>query len=143
MIRTLLALAILAGICASAIGIANADDKAAQDRPAHEMSAADTAKWIGFFDKLVATVVKSSSATCEQLASDVNKVIEANQDAVAIARTAHSAGRRLPQSAQQHMMEGVKKMVPALKRCGQDDRVRAAFAKLDLTRKDTAAARRR
>jgi hypothetical protein len=40
------------------------------------------------------------------------------------------------------MMEGVKKMVPGLNKCGQDDKVRAAFAKLDLTRKDVAARRR-
>jgi hypothetical protein len=139
MIRTVLALALLAGICASAYGIANADDKAARDK-APEMSAADTAKWLTFFDKLVASVVQSSGA-CAKMATDVNAVIDANRDAIAIARAAHAAGRRLPQAAQEHMMEGVKKMVPGLHRCGQDDKVRAAFAKLDLTRKDTAARR--
>jgi hypothetical protein len=139
MLRTVLAFALLAGICASAFRIANADDKAAQDKTP-EMSAADTAKWLGFFDKLVTSVVQSSG-TCEKMASDVNRVIDANQDAIAIARSAHAAGRRLPQAAQQHMLEGVKKMVPGLHRCGQDDKVRAAFAKLDLTRKEAAARR--
>lgn len=136
MTRTLLALALLAGICASAFGIANADDK-----PPQEMSAADTQKWVAFFDKLVDTVVKAS--TCDKLAGDVNKLVAANQDAIATAKAAHEAGRKLPQSAQQHMMTGVKKMVPGLQKCGQDDKVRAAFAKLDLTRKDTASARRK
>ena len=138
--RTLLTLALLTGICISAFRIANADDRPAQDT-AQEMSAADTTRWLTFFDALVTTVVKSSS-TCEQLATDVNRVIAANQDAIAIARAAHTAGRRLPPRAQQHMMEGVKKMVPGLNKCGQDDKVRAAFAKLDLTRKDVAARRR-
>ena len=46
MTRTLLAFAFLAGICASAIRIANADDKP------QEMSAADTQRWVTFFDKL-------------------------------------------------------------------------------------------
>ncbi|HEY5947484.1 MAG TPA: hypothetical protein VIV40_18400 [Kofleriaceae bacterium] len=133
--RTVLILAALAAICASAYGIANADDK-----PPQEMSAADTQKWLGFFDKLVTTVVKSSG-TCEKMATDVNHVIDANQDAIGVAKAAHAAGRKLPQTAQQHMMEGVKKMVPGLQKCGQDDKVRAAFAKLDLTRKDAAARR--
>ena len=130
MTRALLALAVIAGICAGAPGIASAE----------EMSAAETKKWITFFDKLVDTVVKASG-TCEKMATDVSKLIDANKDAVAVARGAHAAGRRLPQSAQQHMMEGVKKMVPGLNRCGNDDKVRAAFAKLDLTRKDAAARR--
>ena len=132
--RTVLAFALLAAICGTAIGIANADDKPA------EMSAADTTKWLTFFDKLVTTVVKSSG-TCEKLANDVSKTIDANQDAVAVAKAAHAAGKRLPQTAQQKMMDGVKKMVPVLEKCGQDNKVRAAFAKLDLTRKDAAARR--
>ena len=139
MTRTVLALALLVGICVSAYGIANADDKAAQNK-APEMSAADTTKWLAFFDKLVASVVQSSG-TCDKMASEVNRVIDTNKDAVAVARSAHAAGRRLPQHAQEHMLEGVKKMVPGLQRCGQDDKVRAAFAKLDLTRKEAAARR--
>lgn len=134
--RTVLAFALLALICASAIGIANADDQ-----PPVEMSQTDTTKWLAFFDKLVATVVNASSAPCDKMATDVNAVIDANQDAIALARSAHAAGRKLPQPAQEHMMVGVKKMVPAMQRCGSDDKVRAAFAKLDLTRKRAAARR--
>jgi hypothetical protein len=134
--RTVLALALLAGICLSAFGIANADDK----KPA-EMTAAEVTKWLGFFDKLVVTVVRTSSGPCDKMAAQVNAVIEANQDAIAVARVAHAAGRRLPQPAQHHMMEGVKKMVPGMQKCGSDDKVRAAFVKLDLTRKHAAARR--
>jgi hypothetical protein len=133
MTRTLLAFAFLAGICASAIRIANAGDAP------QEMSAADTQKWVSFFDKLVDTVVKAG--TCDKLATDVNRLVAANHDAIATAKAARAAGKKLPQSAQEHMMAGVKKMVPGLQKCGQDDRVRAAFAKLDLTRSDTAARR--
>ena len=134
--RTILALAFLAGICTSAIRIANAEDS-----PPAEMSATETTKWLTFFDKLVDTVVRSSSAACDKMASEVNAVIDANKDAIAVARNAHAAGKKLPQQAQQHMMEGVKKMVPGMQRCGTDAKVRAAFAKLDLTRKDAAARR--
>jgi hypothetical protein len=135
MARTLLAYALLTSICLAAIGIANADDKTSQ-----EMSSAETSKWLTFFDKLVTTVVKSSR-TCGKMATDVNTVIDANQDAVAVARAAHAAGRRLPQHAQQHMLDGVKKMVPSLNKCGQDNKVRAAFAKLDVTGQAAAARR--
>jgi len=125
--KTLLTLILVAGV-------------AYADKAPPEMSAADTAKWLGFFDKLVTTVVKSSG-TCAKMASDVNTVIDANKDAVSVARAAHAQGKKLPQAAQQHMMEGVKKMVPGMQKCGQNDKVRAAFAKLDLTRKDSAARR--
>lgn len=125
--RALLALVLAAGVA-----------HAEQAPP--EMNAGDTAKWLTFFDKLVDVVVKSSS-TCDKMAGDVNRVIDANKEAVAVARTAHAQGKKLPQAAQQRMMEGVKKMVPGMQKCGQNDKVRAAFAKLDLTRKDAAARR--
>ena len=96
-----------------------------------EMSAADVTKWLGFFDKLVVTVVHAQQ-TCEKLAFDVAAVIDQNKDAVAVAR---NAGKRLPEAAQQHMLVGVRKMVPAMRKCGQHEKVRAAFAKLDLNRK--------
>lgn len=99
-----------------------------------EMSDADVSRWLGFFDKLVTTVVKAQT-TCERLAFDVAQVIDQNKDAIAIARNARATGKRLPEAAQQHMLEGVKKMVPAMQKCGQHAKVRAAFAKLDLNRK--------
>ena len=138
MLRTLLAYILLAGVCATAVGIANADDA-----PAPEMSKRDTATWLAFFDKLVTTVVKASSAPCKEMADDVNRVIAANRHAIDIARDAHAHGKKLPQSAQEHMFAGVKKMMPAMQRCGEDGKVRAAFAKLDLTREHAAARRSR
>ena len=139
MLRTLLAHALLGALCVSAIGIVHAEP----DRRPVEMSAADTAKWLAFFDKLVDTMVRTSTAPCDKMATEVNAVIDANRDAVAVARAAHTAGRRLPKAAQQHMMAGVKRMIPGMRRCGSDGKVRAAFARLDLTRKNSAAARRR
>lgn len=118
-------------------GVAHADDAPKRQ----EMSAAEVTKWLTFFDKLVEVVVGDSSAKCDKMAADVNVVIDANQDAVAVVRAAHDQGKRLPQDAQEHMLAGVKKMVPAMQKCGQDDKVRAAFSKLDVTRKDAAARR--
>jgi hypothetical protein len=110
------------------VGAASADVKPV------EMSPPDVAKWLTFFDKLV-SVVAEATGTCEKMAADVNIVIDANKDAVAVARRAHADGKKLPQAAQQRMLEGVKKMVPGMQKCGQHEKVRAAFAKLDLTRK--------
>jgi hypothetical protein len=140
MMRALLVVVLFAGV-AHAEAEKTKQRVTGADKAPQTMDAGETTKWLTFFDKLVETVVRSSSATCTKMAGDVNAVIDANRDAVAIARAAHAAGRKLPQAAQQHMLEGVKKMVPAMQKCGQDDKVRAAFAKLDLTRKDTAARR--
>lgn len=99
--------------------------------PKPEMSPAETAKWLGFFDKLVDAVVADGTA-CDKLASHVCALIDANQDALAVARRAKAAGKKLPLAAQQRMLDGVKKMVPAMQACGQRDNVRAAFGKLAL-----------
>jgi hypothetical protein len=105
----------------------------AHAQQANEMAPADVTRWLTFFDGLVVTVVKAPS--CDKLASDVSVLVDQNKDAVAIARAARAQGKKLPQAAQEHMLEGVKKMVPAMQKCGQHDKVRAAFAKLDLNRK--------
>lgn len=118
--------------CATVAGLAGV---AVADTPSpHEMPAADAEKWMTFFDKLVTTVVESAGA-CDKMASKVNAIVEANRDAIAIARTARQEGQKLPADKQARMIEGVKKMVPGMQRCGQDQKVRAAFAKLDLNRK--------
>jgi len=108
---------------------------AAADAPKQEMAAADVTKWLAFFDKLVGTVEKSAGNGCDRLAVDVSALIDRNKDALDTARNARAAGKKLPESAQQHMLDGVKRMIPAMQKCGQHERVKAAFAKLDLNRK--------
>jgi hypothetical protein len=109
-------------------GIAHADTPAAQ-----EMAAGDVTRWLSFWDKLVTTVVKPQ--TCDRMAGDVSSLVDHNKDALAVVKAARQQGKKLPEAAQQHMLEGVKKMVPAMQKCGQHDKVRAAFAKLDLNRR--------
>jgi hypothetical protein len=114
-------------LVASIVDVVQADTK-------REMTDQETNTWINFFDKLVVTVEKAQTV-CEKLAFDVSNLIDANQDAITIARNARAEGRKLPEAAQQHMLVGVKRMVPAMNRCGQQPKVQAAFAKLDLNRK--------
>ena len=134
----------LSGVIASqetafgAIGAAFADvpppptaTTPAPSSPAPEMAPADVTKWLTFFDKLVTTVVNTQT-TCGKMATDVNAVMDANKDAIALAKKAKQQGRKLPDDAKAKMLDGVKKMMPGMQNCGSNDRVRAAFAKLDL-----------
>ncbi|HTL37785.1 MAG TPA: hypothetical protein VL326_31855 [Kofleriaceae bacterium] len=99
--------------------------------PAAEMAPADVQKWLTFFDKLVVAVVNTQT-TCDKMATDVNAVVDANKDALATAKKAKQQGKKLPADAKAKMVEGVKKMMPGMQNCGTNDKVRAAFAKLDL-----------
>ena len=120
---------ILAAMLVSGVSMAQGDAP-----PAQTMTASEVTKWITFFDKLVDTVVKDQT-TCDKMAVDVNAVVDANKDAIAIAKAAKQQGRKLPPDAQQKMVDGVKKMIPGMQNCGQNEKVRGAFAKLDLNRK--------
>jgi hypothetical protein len=125
--RALAALLVVA-MLGSAGSIASADTAPA------EMASAEVTRWLAFWDKLVVTVVEAQ-ATCDKLATEVSSLVDKNKDAVAIAKHARAQGQKLPEAAQQHMLEGVKKMIPVMQKCGQHEKVRAAFAKLDVTRK--------
>jgi hypothetical protein len=100
-------------------------------KPASEMAPTDVQKWLTFFDKLVSTVVDTQRA-CDKMAVDVSSVMDTHKDAIAVAKKAKAEGRKLPADAKQKMVDGVKKMMPGMQNCGQNDKVRAAFAKLDL-----------
>ncbi|HSD87592.1 MAG TPA: hypothetical protein VLB44_08750 [Kofleriaceae bacterium] len=99
-----------------------------------EMAPADVARWLVFFDKLVDIVVRDEAA-CNKMAGEVNAAMDANRDAIAIARNAKAQNKKLPAAAKQRMIDGVKKMLPGMHNCGTNERVRAAFAKLDLNRR--------
>ena len=95
------------------------------------MPAADVGRWMGFFDKLVDAVV-SNASTCDKMAGDVGVLIDRNHEVIDMARTARSKHRKLPLAAQQHMLDGVKKMMPGMQNCGDNQKVQTAFAKLDV-----------
>jgi CRISPR/Cas system-associated endonuclease Cas3-HD len=95
------------------------------------MSASEVSRWLAFFDKLVAVVIKAKALPCEKLAAEVSLLIDANRDAIAIGRNAHSHGKTLPAYAHRRMMAGVRRMVPAMERCRTHEQVRAVFTRLD------------
>ena len=83
------------------------------------------------FDKIVDTVVADKD-DCAKMATDLNAVVDANQPTISMARDAKAKGKRLPTSAQQHMADGARRMLGALDKCGHDDKVGAAFRRIDL-----------
>ncbi len=122
-------------VMASLVSVAAAQTPPQQAPQApQEMPAADVKLWLEFFDKLVVTVAQSDG-TCDKMATDVSTLTDQHKSAIAIARNARAHGRKLPAYAHQRMVDGVKAMVPAMQKCGTHDKVRAAFAKLDLSRR--------
>ncbi|HEY1558567.1 MAG TPA: hypothetical protein VGF94_27275 [Kofleriaceae bacterium] len=109
----------------------HADQTAPDEMKPLEMKPASVTKWLTFFDKLVDTVVADQDS-CEQMATDVRTVIETNRDSLQIARSARDRHEKLPEAAQMHMLEGVRRMEVGIDNCGSNDRVKDAFAKLEV-----------
>ena len=111
----------------AAAPVASQPDKQA---PA-QVTPSEAHAWITLFDKIVDTVV-ADREDCGQMAGDLNTLVDANQEAIKIARDAKAKGKKLPASAQRHMLEGMRRMVGALEKCGRDEQVGAAFKRIDL-----------
>jgi hypothetical protein len=114
-----------------ALALATASVRAEDKQPPAEVTPSEAKAWITLFDKIVDTVV-ATKEDCPKMAGGLNAVVDANQPTIAMARDAKAKGKRLPTSAQQHMLEGMRRMVPALDKCGSDDKVGAAFKRIDL-----------
>ena len=112
-------------------GRASADDKKPAPAPAAEVAQADIDKWLAFWDKLVDTVVADKD-DCTKMAGDINSLADANKDILTKAAEASKSGKKLPKTAEDHMMAGVKKMMPAMQKCQNDKDVQAAFMRLDV-----------
>jgi hypothetical protein len=107
--------------------------KGADKKPAPakaEVSKADAHKFLVFFDKLVDTVVADKDS-CPKMATDLNHLIDANKAIMEMAKKAAAEHKDLPKDAKDHMMTSVKRMVPAMQKCGNDPKVQAAFGRLD------------
>ena len=108
-------------------------DKDIKQAPA-EVTPSEARVWLQLFDKIVDTVVADKD-DCAKMAGDLNVIVDTNQQTIAMARDAKAKGKKLPQSAQQHMIDGARRMLGALDKCGRDEKVGAAFRRIDLGRK--------
>ena len=116
--------------CALAFASATAAAAPEKQAPA-EVTPAEASRWMALFDKVVDTVI-DNRADCPKMATTLNAVVDANQDTIAMARDAKAKGKRLPATAMQQMQEGARRMLGALDKCGRDDKVGAAFRRIDL-----------
>jgi len=115
-----------------ALALAAAPAAAQPDKQAPaEVTPSEASAWIGVFDKVVDTVV-ANREDCAKMASDLNVVVDSNKTTIAMAKDAKAKGKKLPTSAQQHMVDGARKMMGSLDKCGRDQKVGAAFARIDL-----------
>ena len=117
---------------AIAIALAGGTAAARTDKQAPaEVTPSEAKAWVVVFDKIVDTVVVNKD-DCGKMATSLHSVVDANQPAIAVARDAKAKGKKLPTSVQQHMLDGMRRMVAALDKCGRDEKVGAAFKRLDL-----------
>jgi hypothetical protein len=129
------AMKLVVSICTSislALAMSSAPASAQPDKQAPaEVTPSEAQSWISLFGKVVDTVV-AHREQCSKMSTSLNAVIDANQQTIAMAKDAKAKGKRLPARAQQEMMDGLRRMVAALDKCGRDEAVAAAFKRLDL-----------
>jgi hypothetical protein len=115
-----------------ALAFASATAIAAPQRQAPaEVTPSEASRWMALFDRVVDTVVVNRE-DCPKMASSLDAVVDANQDTIAMARDAKAKGKRLPPSTMQRMQDGARRMLAALDKCGRDEKVGAAFRRIDL-----------
>jgi hypothetical protein len=117
---------VLAIACASTSVFAQPDKQA----PA-EVTPNEARSWLALFEKVVDAVV-TNREDCAKMSTGLNAVIDSNQETIAMARDAKAKGKRLPAAVQQQMVDGMHKMVASLDKCARDEKVGAAFRRLDL-----------
>ncbi|HEV7554279.1 MAG TPA: hypothetical protein VGO00_02425 [Kofleriaceae bacterium] len=67
------------------------------------------------------------------MTTDINKLVDANQDLLKKASEAKAKGQKLPQDAMDHMNASSKKMISAImEKCAQDKGVQAALQRMQV-----------
>ena len=115
-----------------AVAFASATATAQPDKQAPaEVTPAEAKSWMALFSKVVDTVVDNRE-DCDKMAGGLHAVVDANQKTIAMARDAKAKGKRLPATVMQQMADGARRMLAALDKCGRDEKVGAAFKRIDL-----------
>ncbi len=108
------------------------EPKAAPDKQAPaEVTPNEARAWLALFDKVVDAVVTNRD-DCGKMAGSINALVDANQQTIAMAKDAKTKGKKLPATTQQRMLDGARRMIGSLEKCGHDEAVGAAFKRIDL-----------
>ena len=126
-----LVMSLVIALAAASPAFAQGDKPQEPQQAPAEVTPNEARSWMLLFDKVVDTVVVNKD-DCGKMATALNAIVDANQDTIAMARDAKAKGKKLPQQAQQHMIDGARRMLGALDKCGRDEKVGAAFRRIDL-----------
>jgi hypothetical protein len=121
----------IALVLAAAPAYAQEPNAATDKQAPAEVTVNEAHQWVVLFDKVVDAVVANKN-DCMKMASGLHAVVDANQQTIAMARDAKAKGKKLPVSAQQHMLDSARRMVDSLEKCGRDEAVGLAFKRIDL-----------
>jgi hypothetical protein len=113
------------------IALAGASTAHADVEQAPPMSVVDSEKLLAFFNELVDHAVKNA-ADCQALASAVDGVVNRHLNTIQMTWAARKAKKKIPEDVQEKMDRRAFEMVGALRRCWDDDRVKAAFKRMKV-----------
>lgn len=113
-----LGLALLTG------GLATADPA-----PPAELSAADTAKLIGFFDKLIPAMLVQKD-NCAKMATVVDGAVTANAAMLRGVMKQLAAGKVVPKAEEEKLSARMEKDAKSLERCAGDRAVETAMKRI-------------
>jgi hypothetical protein len=101
----------------------------AEAGPAPEISAADAAKLLAYYNELVDHAVKHA-ADCGALASALDGVVSRHLDTIKMTWAAKKAKQAVPKDVQAKLDARQGEFVGALRRCWADARVKAVFQRM-------------
>ena len=95
-----------------------------------EVSTADAARFVAFFDQVVDTVAANKD-DCARMTKALNTLFDASTAVIADANKAKEDGKHLPKASDEHIAAGTQKLVADLNKCAADKPVQEAFKRLD------------
>jgi hypothetical protein len=111
------------------IAMAGASTARAEVKKPTPLSATHAEAVLAFFNELVDQSVKNA-ADCQALADEVNGVVNRHINTLQMMWVAKKNKQTVPPEVQAKLDERAFEMVGALRRCWNDDRVKAAFERM-------------
>ncbi len=97
--------------------------------PPVELSAADTAKLLAFFDKLIPAMLATKD-DCAKMATVVDTTVTANAPMLKSVMKQMAGGKVLPKAAEEKLTARMAKDAPALDKCAENEAVGAAMKRI-------------